>query len=1217
MNVSVVIPAHNAAGTIAETLESLRDQTCPNWEAIVVDDGSRDETATIAARFAERDARIRIVNQPQMGVSAARNTGISLAHFDWLLFLDADDWLLPLHLERLTGALISDSDLDAVHCGWARVAPDGTLVGEKYWPGSGDLFAPFARTCAFAIHACIVRRSLVEAVGGFDTSLRTCEDWDLWQRIARTGARFGAIHEALARYRMRPDAVSLGGPQLLADALRVITQGHSFDPRVPNPHPAHIDGLPAELLSSAKLTWVCWPAGLVLGRGEDARPLLDALQDDHDPGLDPMYVAASIFEAVPIVTCRLPGVWDELWPALEQHVDAFLLALEEQAQASGLARRTRTVLERLVLKHTIISGPLTIGTTHAVRVEVMQPIPDIVPPAVVERLQCVVELEGVPIGRLELPVCEGLVPGHVLADAIAAEFFWPILGRCFEGTVYRDLRVEREPGGMSLWRGALYLVAGLAEDERAFWTQAHDRVGWTIFLQEIWGRPEWPNEVFYDPQAVEEAAPYRRVDDGWLVIEVSQDLPDIEFAGQSLDVVLTVGGVALGVVSVPVRENIVRAHELRVALTAASGLELCRAAVREGLLGQPIAGPGSLRTRLAAAAAVAGGDRDGSAAEAVTDLALRAGEVALGVVTLPMLAPGLAGALGRALLPGERGMVLGRRAYETMGTSASRRAALPAAAAHALINAASTAGEPVIHCPGPGEQPERVVYAPDLILRPLRRMPAPAADVNGSGAVRPADAPGGYRNFFETLFATQPNPWGYTSPYEQTKYEQTLAMLPSSPIARALELACAEGHFTRQLAPRVGSLIAADISPTALKRAAERCAGLENVHFVNLDLAKDPLPGRFELIVCSEVLYYVGDQEALQAVARKLADALEPGGYLLTAHANLVVDEPDQAGFNWDHPFGAKVIGETLASTHPLRLVKELRVPLYRIQLFQHEPHRRLHFYRRAPEVIELEQPTPLPPEVATQVLWDGGSPQRHGAPGAVVTERLPILMYHRIAPTGSPVTARYRVTPAAFEEQLRYLHAAGFYSVGLEEWRAAMEVKKPLPGRAVHITFDDGYLDFLTHAWPLLKGYGFSATVFLVADAIGQSNHWDRVYGEETPLLGWKELRQLQNEGVEFGSHSASHRPLTALSLEEVVCEAARSRAILERGLGVALKAFAYPYGDVDPVVQHLIGACGYTFGLSCRPGLSRFQDALLALPRIEVTGSDSLQEFVARLNP
>ena len=70
-------------------------------------------------------------------------------------------------------------------------------------PQSGDMFAVFARHSAFAMHACIVRRLLVDAVGGFDTSLRTCEDWDLWQRIARTGSRFGVIREVLAFYRMR------------------------------------------------------------------------------------------------------------------------------------------------------------------------------------------------------------------------------------------------------------------------------------------------------------------------------------------------------------------------------------------------------------------------------------------------------------------------------------------------------------------------------------------------------------------------------------------------------------------------------------------------------------------------------------------------------------------------------------------------------------------------------------------------------------------------------------------------------------------------------------------------------------------------------------------------------------------------------------------------------------------------------------------------------
>jgi hypothetical protein len=70
-----------------------------------------------------------------------------------------------------------------------------------------------------------------------------------------------------------------------------------------------------------------------------------------------------------------------------------------------------------------------------------------------------------------------------------------------------------------------------------------------------------------------------------------------------------------------------------------------------------------------------------------------------------------------------------------------------------------------------------------------------------------------------------------------------------------------------------------------------------------------------------------------------------------------------------------------------------------------------------------------------------------------------------------------------------------------------------------------------------------------------------------------------------------------------------------LQRELQVPIRSIAYPYGDTDAIVEHLIGACGYTFGLSCRPGLSHFNDPLLALPRIEIEGSDRLQDFVKKL--
>ena len=94
MNVSVIIPAYNAVETIADTLESLIAQTYPHWEAIVVNDGSSDATDEITREFVERDARIRMITQPNGGEGAARNTGIAQAQYDWLLFLDADDWIL-------------------------------------------------------------------------------------------------------------------------------------------------------------------------------------------------------------------------------------------------------------------------------------------------------------------------------------------------------------------------------------------------------------------------------------------------------------------------------------------------------------------------------------------------------------------------------------------------------------------------------------------------------------------------------------------------------------------------------------------------------------------------------------------------------------------------------------------------------------------------------------------------------------------------------------------------------------------------------------------------------------------------------------------------------------------------------------------------------------------------------------------------------------------
>ena len=94
--------------------------------------------------------------------------------------------------------------------------------------------------------------------------------------------------------------------------------------------------------------------------------------------------------------------------------------------------------------------------------------------------------------------------------------------------------------------------------------------------------------------------------------------------------------------------------------------------------------------------------------------------------------------------------------------------------------------------------------------------------------------------------------------------------------------------------------------------------------------------------------------------------------------------------------------------------------------------------------------------------------------------------MYHQVSPLASSQPSRWHLSPQLFEQQLRYLRNKGFYSVTLEDWRKSMVTRQPLPGNAIIITFDDGYRDFLSHAWPLLKKYGFSAMVFLITEFIG-----------------------------------------------------------------------------------------------------------------------------------
>lgn len=251
--VSFVIPAYNAAKTLPRTLQSLLGQTEVNWEAVVIDDGSKDRTSAVVRTHSVADRRIRLLKQKNGGAAAARNLGIKDARAPYVVFLDADDWIEPAYLETML-PLITDEDIIA-YCAYRRVLPSGREGPADWCPElQTDAFQLLARRCEPAIHCVVAPRQLVVDVGGFDPGLRTCEDWDLWLRLARAGARFVGTPEILANYRMRPHSLSTEHADNSRDAELVQSRALAADERVRNPASEFINGwqmAPAQRLVAA------------------------------------------------------------------------------------------------------------------------------------------------------------------------------------------------------------------------------------------------------------------------------------------------------------------------------------------------------------------------------------------------------------------------------------------------------------------------------------------------------------------------------------------------------------------------------------------------------------------------------------------------------------------------------------------------------------------------------------------------------------------------------------------------------------------------------------------------------------------------------------------------------------------------------------------------------------------------------------------------------
>jgi len=230
----------------------------------------------------------------------------------------------------------------------------------------------------------------------------------------------------------------------------------------------------------------------------------------------------------------------------------------------------------------------------------------------------------------------------------------------------------------------------------------------------------------------------------------------------------------------------------------------------------------------------------------------------------------------------------------------------------------------------------------------------------------------------------------------------------------------------------------------------------------------------------------------------------------------------------------------------------------------------------------------------------------------------IPILMYHSIQDGTQHKGAYYETntSPRAFESQMSYLRENHYQAVTLDHACQVLQSGAGT-GKQVAITFDDGFRDFYTVAFPILEQNNFSATVFLIAGAGSDA----RTTFKGQQCLSWSEVKELSSQGIQFGSHTMSHPELKKLGAAKIEEELGRSRQIIEEKLGNRVTSFSYPYAFPETrkrFVSQLREALvrnGYENGVSTVIGTAQGQDDPYFLPRLPVNTWDDLPLFQAKL--
>jgi peptidoglycan/xylan/chitin deacetylase (PgdA/CDA1 family) len=217
---------------------------------------------------------------------------------------------------------------------------------------------------------------------------------------------------------------------------------------------------------------------------------------------------------------------------------------------------------------------------------------------------------------------------------------------------------------------------------------------------------------------------------------------------------------------------------------------------------------------------------------------------------------------------------------------------------------------------------------------------------------------------------------------------------------------------------------------------------------------------------------------------------------------------------------------------------------------------------------------------------------------------QIPVLMYHyiRINPWETDkVGFNLSVTPYDFAMQMDYLLEHGYHTISLDELGANLLFGAKLPIKPIVLSFDDGYRDFFTNAFPILQKRNMKAVNFVITGFVGLP-----VY------LTWEEISQMEKSGlVTFGAHTVDHSGLTSLPDKKILWEMTQSKKDLEEHLGYPINWIAYPYGDVNEHVASLAKQVGFVGAFGTKLGTFESTDNLFTQPRVRVGGGESAEEL------